>query len=103
MALGKLEKAFFYNASHRDVVSDIARLAENIFKKNNKIVIFCSDQETVEVVDDFLWSYRDDSFIPHSIKKHGDSSLNPVLVTTNFNECDEHSDTPRSDVKNSCA
>ena len=33
MEFGKLEKAFFYNASHRDVVADIAWLAENIFKK----------------------------------------------------------------------
>ena len=68
MALGKLEKAFFYNVSNRDVVADIAWLAENIFKKNNRIVIFCTDQETTEVVDDFLWSTRDDSFIPHSKK-----------------------------------
>ena len=90
MTLGKLEKAFFYNASHRDVVADVALLTENIFKKNNKIVIFCTDQETAEVVDDFLWSYRDDSFIPHSIKKHGESSLNPIIVTTDFNGGDEH-------------
>ncbi len=90
MALGKLEKAFFYNASHRDVVADVARLTENIFKKNNRIVIFCIDQETTEVVDDFLWSYRDDSFIPHAIKKHGESSLNPILVTTDLDKVYEH-------------
>ncbi|MDC3108146.1 DNA polymerase III subunit chi [Paracoccaceae bacterium] len=90
MALGKLEKAFFYNVYQRDVVADIAWLTENIFKKNNKIVIFCTDQETAEVVNDFLWSYRDDSFIPHSIKKNGGSSLCPILVATDLNEVYEH-------------
>jgi len=90
MASGKLEKAFFYNSSHRDVVKDIAWLTENIFKKNNRIVIFCTDQETAEVVDDFIWSYRDDSFIPHSIKKHRETSLDPILVTTDLDGGYEH-------------
>ena len=40
MALGKLEKAFFYNVSHRDVVADVAWLAENIFKKNSPAVLY---------------------------------------------------------------
>ena len=90
MALGKLEKAFFYNISHRDVVADIAWLAENIFKKNNRIVIFCADQETTEVVDDFLWSTRDDSFIPHSKKKDGKDTFDPILVTADLDGSYDH-------------
>ena len=90
MASGKPEKAFFYNASQRDVVADIAWLAENIFKKNNRIVIFCKDQETAEVVDDSLWSCRDDSFIPHSIKRHEKASLDPILVTADLDGGYEH-------------
>ena len=90
MALEKLEKAFFYNVSHRDVVADIAWLAENIFKKNNRIVIFCADQETTEVVDDFLWSTRDDSFIPHSKKKDGKDTFDPILVTADLDGSYEH-------------
>ena len=90
MALGKLEKAFFYNMSHRDVVADIAWLAENIFKKNNRIVIFCTDQETTEVVDDFLWSTRDDSFIPHSKKKDGKDTFDPILVTADLDGVYDH-------------
>ena len=90
MELGRLEKAFFYNAFNRDVVTDIAWLTENIFKKNNKIVIFCSDQETAEVIDDFLWSTREDSFIPHAIKKYGKGALDPILVTTDLDGCYQH-------------
>ena len=90
MALGKLEKAFFYNMSHRDVVADIAWLAENIFKKNNRIIIFCSDQETTEVVDDFLWSTRDESFIPHSKKKDGKDTFDPILVTADLDGSYDH-------------
>ena len=90
MAFGKLEKAFFYNASHRDIVADIAWLAENVFKKNNRIIIFCNDQETTEVVDDFLWSNRGDSFIPHTTKKYRKDALDPILVTTDLDGDYEH-------------
>ena len=86
MALEKLEKAFFYNSSHRDIVADIARLTETIFKKNSEIVIFCIDQETADVIDNFLWSYRDVSFIPHAIAKHGEPSPNPILITTDLHK-----------------
>ena len=68
MEVKKLEKVYFYNSSQRDIVADIAVLAENLFLKNDSILISCTDQETVSVVDDFLWAYREDSFIPHSIK-----------------------------------
>ena len=52
----KLEKVYFYNSYQRDRVSDISVLTEKIFLKNESIVIFCEDQETVAVVDDFLWA-----------------------------------------------
>ena len=68
MELKKLEKVYFYNSSKRDIVSDISVLSEKLFLKNDSIVIFCTDQETVAVVDDLLWAYKEDGFIPHSIK-----------------------------------
>ena len=90
MSLGRLEKAFFYNTYNRDVVADIAQLTEKIFKQHNRIVILCRDQDTAKVVDDALWSYKYDSFIPHSIKKKGEASLNPILVTKDLDEGYEH-------------
>ena len=75
----KLEKVYFYNSSQRDIVADIAVLTEKIFLKNHNMVIFCIDQETVEVVDDFLWAYREEGFIPHSIKKNEKNLAYPIL------------------------
>ena len=90
MDFKKLEKVFFYNSSQRDIVADISWLTEKLFMKNNSIVIFCTDQETVEVVDDFLWANREDSFIPHSTKKSGEKSIYPILITTSIDEGYEH-------------
>ena len=90
MGLKKLEKVFFYNSSQRDIVSDISLLTERLFVENNSIVIFCTDQETVEVVDDFLWAFKEDGFIPHSIIKNRESSIYPILITTSIDEGYEH-------------
>ena len=90
MELKKLEKVYFYNSSERDIVSDICVLTEKLFLKNDSIVIFCTDQETVAVVDDFLWAYKEDGFIPHSIKNNEKPSIHPILITTRIDEGCEH-------------
>ena len=86
MNVNKLEKAYFYNSSQRDVVADISWLTEKLYKERDSILICCKDQETVEVIDDFLWRYKEDGFIPHSIEKKEQLSIYPVVITTDIDE-----------------
>ena len=88
--MNKLEKAYFYNSSQRNVVADISWLIEKLFKENNRILVCCKDQKTVEVIDDFLWRYKEDGFIPHSIEQKERSSIYPVLITTDIDEEHKH-------------
>ena len=90
MNVNKLEKAYFYNCSYRNVVADISWLTEKLYKEMDSILICCKDQETVEVIDDFLWRYKEDGFIPHSIEKKERSSIYPVLITTDIDEEHKH-------------
>ena len=90
MNVNKLEKAYFYNSSHRDVVADIYWLVEKLFKEKNRILVCCKDLETVEVIDSFLWAYKEDGFIPHSTATKEKSSLYPILITTDIHEYYEH-------------
>ena len=86
----KIEKVYFYNSSQRDIVADIAVLTERLFLKNASIVIFCTDQETVAVVDDFLWAYKEDGFIPHSIQNNEKTSSYPISITSSIDGGYEH-------------
>ena len=90
MDVNKLEKAFFYNSAQRNVVLDISLLIERLFKAHNSILVCCKDQETVEVIDDFLWAYKDDGFIPHSIEKQDQVSVYPILITSKIDKDYEH-------------
>ena len=78
MNVSKLEKAYFYNSTQRNVVADISWLIEKLFKEKNRILVFCKDLETVAVIDDFLWAYKEDGFIPHSIATKEKSSISTI-------------------------
>ena len=90
MNANKLEKAYFYNSSQRDVVADISWLTEKLYKERDSVLICCRDQETVEVIDNFLWRYKEDGFIPHSIEKKEQLSIYPVVITTDIYEEHNH-------------
>ena len=90
MTVNKLEKAYFYNSSHRNVVADISWLIEKLFKEKNRILVCCEDQETIEVIDAFLWAYKEEEFIPHSIATKEKNSIYPILITTDIHEDYDH-------------
>ena len=90
MNVNKLEKAYFYNSSHRNVVADTSWLIEKLFKEKNRILVFCKDLETVEVIDAFLWAYKEDGYVPHSIATKEKSSVCPILITSDIHKEYDH-------------
>ena len=65
-------------------------MIEKLFKQKNRILVCCKDHETVEVIDNFLWAYKGDGFIPHSIATKENNSVYPILITTEIHEDHEH-------------
>ena len=90
MNMKKLEKVYFYNSSQRDIIADISWLTEKLYKERNRIVVYCKDQETVELINTFLWRYKEDVFIPHSVEKNEQSIIDPVLITTEVDQNHKH-------------
>ena len=90
MYVKKLEKAYFYNSSQRDIIADIFWLTEKLYKSRNTILIFCKDYENVKIIGDFLWAYRDDGFIPHSLEKEDQVSVYPILITSKLDKDYKH-------------
>ena len=90
MYVKKLEKAYFYNSSQRDIIADIFWLTEKLYKSRNTILICCKDYENVKIIGDFLWAYRDDGFIPHSLEKENQVSVYPILITSKIDKDYKH-------------
>ena len=43
------------------------RLAEKAYRLNNTVHIHTADRQSVQQLDDLLWTFRDGSFVPHEI------------------------------------
>lgn len=57
------------------------RLADKAWRMGNRIFIHCDDSKQVAMLDDLMWSYRDDGFLPHAtLKSPTDTADTPILL-----------------------
>ena len=57
------------------------RLVERIRGQDLRILIHCPDREQARHLDRLLWTYREDSFLPHGLVDSSDIALTPVLIS----------------------
>jgi DNA polymerase III subunit chi len=56
------------------------RLIEKAYQRNHRIFIQCVNQSMTHELDELLWCYKDESFIPHNIQGEGPTSPPPVQL-----------------------
>ena len=56
------------------------RLIEKAYLKGHRVYIHCKDQNDAEFLDDLLWTFKDDSFIPHNLQGEGPEPSPPVQI-----------------------
>ena len=59
------------------------RLVERIRASDLPILIHCPDGEEARHLDRLLWTFREDSFLPHGLAGQVDPDLTPVLISQN--------------------
>ena len=63
-------------------------LAEEFFSRGKRILIVVKDEEQGKVLDQFIWTWRKTSFIPHAfLRGEEDEAVEPILISTGKN-CD---------------
>ena len=76
-----MKEFFFYNITARDVFKDSAILIEKLFKQRIKVLILCADDEVTSFFDDFLWSFKEESFMPHTVLDRDASQLETIIIS----------------------
>jgi len=70
--------------AEREWLRTACRLAEKAWQKGHRIFIHTDSAQTARSLDDMLWTYRQDSFLPHALYSDGCDAhvdgLEPVLV-----------------------
>ena len=72
----------FYHLEHQPLERVLPTLVEKTLERGWRAVVQAGSQERVEALDLLLWTYREESFLPHGTRRDGDPSLQPVFLTT---------------------
>lgn len=56
------------------------RLVEKAYKQKHTIYIHAEDQSMAHELDEMLWTYRDDSFLPHNLYGDGPDPAPPIQI-----------------------
>jgi DNA polymerase-3 subunit chi len=81
----------FYHLQRQPLEKVLPTLLEKSLERGWRVVVQASSEERVEALDAHLWTYRDDSFLPHGTWREGDAREQPVLLTV-------HDDNPNGAV-----
>lgn len=76
----------FYLLSNNEVnaVQNLAcRLVEKAYLRGHRIFVLCKNQQEAEAIDELLWTFKDDSFIPHNLQGEGPEPPPPVQIGFN--------------------
>ncbi len=54
---------------------------EKCLERGWRAIVQAGSRERLEALDGLLWTWRDDSFLPHSMDRDGTEALQPVWLT----------------------
>lgn len=57
------------------------RLVRKAFSQNLKVVCFSTNLENLRELDDLLWTFSDDDFLPHVMTGHEQIHDTPIVLT----------------------
>lgn len=74
-------EVWFYHLERTGLDQALPELLEKTLQRGWRAVVRSPAPERVEHLDGWLWSYRDDSFLPHGLAEEPDAERQPVLLT----------------------
>ncbi|MGA7998170.1 MAG: DNA polymerase III subunit chi [Bradyrhizobium sp.] len=69
-----MTEVLFYHLQNMSLESVLPPLLEKSLERGWRVVVQSTSQERADALDAHLWTYRDDSFLPHAIWRASDAS-----------------------------
>lgn len=76
-----MSEVLFYHLDRWPLEHVLPRLLEKTLERGWRAVVQAGSPERVAALDSLLWTYRDDSFLPHSASRDDYSARQPVFLT----------------------
>ena len=72
----------FYHLERRKPEEALPAILEDALAQDLKVVVEAPVREWIEALDDRLWTYADESFLPHGTARDGEPETQPIFLTT---------------------
>ena len=77
-----MAEILFYHLTEKTLEAVLPGLVEKSLERGWKVVVQGGQEERLEALDTLLWTYRDESFLPHGRVRDGSEHLQPVWLTS---------------------
>lgn len=77
-----MAEILFYHLTERTLEQTLPGLVEKSLERGWKVVVQGGVEERLEALDAHLWTFRDESFLPHGRRRDGTEAMQPVFLTT---------------------
>jgi len=61
----------------------ICRLLDKAYQQKHHIYVYMNNENEAKMLDDLLWTFRDDAFIPHSLSNQSAAIKPPIIIGFN--------------------
>lgn len=72
---------WFYHLEQTSIEQALPDLLERTLARGWRALVRSPDPGRLSHLDAWLWSYREDSFLPHGLAEEADAQRQPILVT----------------------
>jgi DNA polymerase-3 subunit chi len=76
-----MTEILFYHLQRRPLEQVLPELLEKCLERNWRAVVQVGSDDRRDALDAHLWTYRDESFLPHGTAKDGRPEAQPVWLT----------------------
>lgn len=86
-----MTEILFYHLQRQPLEAVLPTLVEKSIERGWRVAIEVPRPERLSALDDHLWTYRDESFLPHGTDQAADCAEEPILLTSgsaNLNKAD---------------
>lgn len=76
-----MSEVWFYHLDSQRVENALTDLLIKVQQKQIRVLVSSSDEERLKALDSHLWTFRDDSFLPHGLDTEPHADSQPVLLS----------------------
>ena len=76
-----ITEVYFYHLERRSLEEVLPTLLELSLKRGWRAAVQAASEERVEALNTLLWTYREESFLPHGTARDGQPSAHPIYLT----------------------